>query len=231
MKNRTAQINIATEQQRFITKVYGWMSLALSLTGVVAYGVSQYQPLIDLIYGGGKFVFFGLCLVELGVVWYFSSRIEEMSGSEATITFLIYSLLSGVTLSCIFLVYTIESISTTFFVSAITFGLVSAWGYVTKTDLTHWGNFLFMALIGLIVCMLINLFLQSSAFQLIISFIGVILFVGLTAYDTQKLKELNIIGNEGTDEDQKEAIAGALTLYLDFINLFLHLLRILGDRK
>jgi FtsH-binding integral membrane protein len=163
-------------------------------------------------------------------VWYLSEAVQRMSANTATFVFLMYALVNGLTLSVIFLVYTLGSIASTFFVTAATFGVMSAYGYFTKTDLTKMGNILFMALIGLIIASLVNIFLNNSTLYWIITYAGVLIFVGLTAYDTQKIKEMNIIGNEGTEEDQKEAIMGALTLYLDFINLFLYLLRILGNR-
>ena len=145
--------------------------------------------------------------------------------------FFAYALLNGVTMAIIFLVYTRTSIATTFFVTAGTFGAMSAYGYATKRDLTSIGSFAFMGLIGIILASIVNIFLKSTAVGWIVSVLGVLIFVALTAYDTQKIKELNIIGNAGTDEDNKEAIHGALTLYLDFINLFLHLLRFFGSRR
>jgi FtsH-binding integral membrane protein len=152
--------------------------------------------------------------------------IHKMSAVTATLVFIFYSILNGVTLSSIFFVFTAESISNVFFIAAGTFAVMSAYGYFTKSDLTKLGNILFMALIGLV-----NMFLKSEMLYWISSYAGVLIFVGLIAYDTQKLKKLNVIGNEDTDEGKKEAIIGALTLYLDFINLFLYLLRIFGKRR
>jgi FtsH-binding integral membrane protein len=155
-----------------------------------------------------------------------------MSAVVATIIFILYSVLFGLTLSFIFKVYTSESIASTFFITAGTFGIMSAYGYLTKTDLTKWGNILFMGVIGLVISSLVNQFLlQSSLLYWITTCAGVLIFVGLTAYDTQKIKNANIIGNEGSDDDHKESIIGALILYLDFINMFLFLLRIFGRRK
>jgi len=134
-------------------------------------------------------------------------------------------------LAVIFMIYTAESIASTFFVTAGTFAVMSAYGYFTKKDLSSWGNILFMGLIGIILASLVNLFFHNEMLYWITTYIGILVFVGLTAYDTQKIKEMNVIGNEGTDEDRKESIIGALVLYLDFINLFLLLLRVLGDRK
>ena len=154
-----------------------------------------------------------------------------MSVSQATGVFLLYAGLTGITFSTLFVVYTAASITATFMVTAGTFGAMSIYGYTTKKDLTSWGSFLFMGLIGIIIASVVNIFMESQMMHMIITYAGVLIFVGLTAYDTQKIKEMNIIGNEGTDEDTKEAIRGALTLYLDFINLFLMLLRLMGDRR
>jgi FtsH-binding integral membrane protein len=156
---------------------------------------------------------------------------RRMSSIGAGILFLAYAVTNGVTLACIFLMYTKSSIASTFFVSAGTFGAMSAYGYATKRDLTGLGSFCMMGLFGLIIASVVNLFLGSPMIYWLTTFMGVIVFVGLTAYDTQKIKQLNIIGNEGTDEDRKEAIHGALVLYLDFINLFLYLLRLFGRRR
>jgi len=155
----------------------------------------------------------------------------QISVSQATGVFMLYAGLTGVTFSFIFVVYTSASITSTFLVTAGTFGAMSLYGYTTKKDLTSWGSFLFMGLIGIIIASVVNMFMQSTMMHMIITYAGVLIFVGLTAYDTQKIKEMNILGNEGTDEDTKEAIRGALTLYLDFINLFLMLLRLMGDRR
>ena len=154
-----------------------------------------------------------------------------MTASQATGTFILYSGLNGITFSFIFLAYTASSITSAFMVTAGTFGAMSLYGYATKKDLTSWGSFLFMGLIGLVIASLVNMFLHNPALTWITTYAGVLIFVGLTAYDTQKIKMMNVLGNEGTDEDQKEAIIGALTLYLDFINLFLMILRIMGDRR
>ena len=221
---------IRAEQASFMTKVYGWMSLALIVTGVVAFYIASNEGLI-LTFIVNRFVFYACVFGELGVVWWLSSRVRDMSANTATLWFFLYAILNGITLSVIFLVYTMGSIASTFFITAGTFAVMSAYGYFTKTDLTSWGNILFMALIGLIIAGVVNIFWQNNLFGMIVSGIGVLVFVGLTAYDTQKIKEMNIIGNEGTDEDRKEAVMGALTLYLDFINLFIFLLRLMGGRR
>lgn len=221
---------IAEEQQRFMTKVYGWMTFALFITGIVAANTATSPQLINFIFGN-QIVFIGLIVAELLLVGSLASMIKKMSAQTAIFVFIIYAALNGLTLSAVFLMFTAESLGTTFFITAGTFGFMSLYGYFTKSDLSKWGNLLFMGLIGLIIASLANLFFQNEMIYWITTYAGVLIFVGLTAYDTQKIKQMNIIGNEGTDEDKKEAIMGALTLYLDFINLFLYLLRIFGRRK
>ncbi|RAV99838.1 Bax inhibitor-1/YccA family protein [Pseudochryseolinea flava] len=222
---------VALETQRYMVKVYGWMFLGLVITGFVAWYTAEYTDFIDFILGT-KWMFFALIIGQIVSVFILVSQINRMSASVATFVFLLYSMLFGLTMSMIFHVYENESIATTFLITAGTFGIMSAWGYTTKTDLTKWGNLLFMGLIALVITGLVNTyFIESTTLHWITSCAGVLIFVGLTAYDTQKIKNLNIIGNEGSDEDHKEAIMGALTLYLDFVNLFLYLLRIFGRRK
>lgn len=221
---------VFAEQQRFIVKVYGWMSLALIVTGITAFLVASTPAVKDYIYNNHT-VFYVLLGIELLMVIGLSAMINKMSANMATAIFVLYSLVNGLTMSFIFLIYTTSSIAFTFFVTAITFGVMSAYGYFTKKDLTSWGNLLLMALFGLIIASIGNLFMKSDTLMWITTYAGILIFVGLTAYDTQKIKNTNIIGNEGTDEDRKEAIIGALTLYLDFINLFLKLLRLFGRRK
>ena len=218
------------ETKRFFVRVYGWMSMALIITGLVAYRTATSPEISSFIFGD-KFVFFGLMILELILVGVLVGAIQKMSATAATIAFVFYSILNGVTLSAIFFVFTADSIANVFFITAGTFAAMSAYGFFTKSDLSKLGNILIMALIGLIIASLVNLFLKSEMLYWISSYAGVLIFVGLIAYDTQKLKRLNVIGNEGSDEDKKEAIIGALTLYLDFINLFLYLLRIFGKRR
>jgi len=173
--------------------------------------------------------FFGIIIAQFAIVWFLSARIKTLSFTTATILFALYSVLMGVTMSCIFLAYTQSSIASTFFITAGTFAVMSIYGFTTKKDLTSWGNLLFMALVGLIIAMAVNFFMKSTMMDLVISCIGVLIFVGLTAYDTQKIKAL--MNQENTEENQKMAIIGSLMLYLDFINLFLFLLRIFGRRR
>lgn len=220
---------IVKEQTRFITKVYGWMSFALALTGFVAYFTAQTPELVYLIFSNqiGFWLLFG---AQIGIVIFLSARINKMSANVATGSFVLYSIITGFVFSSIFLVFTMGSIASTFFITAGTFAVMSALGYFTKTDLTSFGRILMMALVGIIIASIVNIFMKSPAMYWFVTYAGVLIFTGLIAYDTQKIKEMNIIGNEGTDSDKKEAIMGALILYLDFINLFLLLLRIFGRR-
>jgi len=221
---------VAAEQQRFMVRVYNWMTAGLAVTGVLAFYVSNSETMMNIIHGNA-IVPIVLIVAQLGLVVYLSGWIQKMSASQATGIFMLYAGLTGLTFSFIFIAYTTSSITSAFLVTAGTFATMSFYGYTTKKDLTSWGSFLFMGLIGIIIASLVNMFMQSAAMHWIITYAGVLIFVGLTAYDTQKIKSMNILGNEGTDEDTKEAIIGALTLYLDFINLFLMLLRIMGDRR
>ncbi|MBS1978232.1 MAG: Bax inhibitor-1/YccA family protein [Bacteroidetes bacterium] len=218
------------ETQRFMVKVYSWMSFALIVTGLVAMYVAGSQALLNLIFGN-TFIFIGLIIGELVLVGALAGWVNKMSANTATLIFLVYAAINGLTFAAIFLLYTAESIATTFFITAGTFGAMSIYGYTTKSDLSGWRNTLMMCLFGLVIASVVNIFLGSSVLYWVTTYMGVLIFVGLTAYDTQKIKNMNIIGNEGTDEDKKEAIMGALTLYLDFINLFLYLLRLFGRRK
>ncbi|MBS3808708.1 MAG: Bax inhibitor-1/YccA family protein [Desulfobacterales bacterium] len=216
----------------FIRSVYNWMAAGLALTGGVAYFAAHNQTLNQVIFGV-PMVFFGLIIAELGMVFYLSARIQKIEASTATGLFLLYAALNGLTLSFIFLVYTSTSIASVFFICAATFVACSIYGMTTKRDLTSWGNFLFMGLIGIIIASVVNMFVQSSALGVIISYIGVLVFVGLTAYDTQKLKNMAMTQPEGIEAGvvRKGAILGALSLYLDFINLFIMLLAIFGQRE
>ena len=220
----------AAEQQRFMVRVYNWMTAGLAITGFMAYYVSNNPTMMNIVFGN-PIMPIVLIIAQIGLVFWLASRVMHMSVGQATGVFMLYAGLTGITFSAIFVVYTASSITSTFLVTAGTFGAMSLYGYTTKKDLTSWGSFLFMGLIGIIIASVVNIFIQSTMMHMIITYAGVLIFVGLTAYDTQKIKEMNIIGNEGTDEDTKEAVRGALTLYLDFINLFLMLLRLMGDRR
>jgi len=228
---RTMSVDaVAAEQQRFMVRVYNWMTAGLAITGFMAFYVSNNETIMSIIFGN-PIMPIVLMIAQIGLVFWLASRVMQMSVSQATGVFMLYAGLTGVTFSFIFVVYTSASITSTFLVTAGTFGAMSLYGYTTKKDLTSWGSFLFMGLIGIIIASVVNMFMQSTMMHMIITYAGVLIFVGLTAYDTQKIKEMNILGNEGTDEDTKEAVRGALTLYLDFINLFLMLLRLMGDRR
>ncbi len=222
--------DIQLEQARFMTRVYTWMAFALTITGAIAYIVAGTPSLVYAIVSN-QLLFFGLIIAEIVLVGYLATAVAKMSAQRATALFIGYAVLNGLTLSVIFLAYTLGSIASTFFVTAGTFGIMSAYGYFTKKDLTSMGNLLMMALLGLIIASVVNIFLKSEMLYWIATYAGILIFVGLTAYDTQKIKNMNIIGNEGTEEDRKEAVMGALILYLDFINLFLMLLRLFGRRK
>ena len=231
----TAQFQTTQTQVRvntFVRSVYNWMAIGLGLTGLVAYYVANNESLLRLIFGN-QMIFFGLIIGELAMVFYLSARINKLQPSTATGLFLFYAFLNGVTLSAIFLVYSRTSIASTFFICAATFAASSVFGWVTKRDLTGMGNFLFMGLIGIIIASVVNMFMKSSGMSMIISYIGVIIFVGLTAYDTQKIKSMAMSQPADIDAGvvRKGAIMGALSLYLDFINLFLMMLRIFGSGR
>lgn len=211
-------------------KVYVWMTMALAITGICAYGVATSPNIMQMIYGNSMTIWV-LFIVELGLVFYTTARIQKLSLTTATTLFIIYSALNGVTLSGIFIVYSMTSIAKVFFITAGTFAAMALYGYFTKTDLSKIGNILFMALIGLIIATMVNLFLKSAMFDLILCYIGVGIFVGLTAWDSQKIKHMLAMQVDMSENAQKIALMGALSLYLDFINLFLYLLRIFGNRN
>ena len=230
MQSRTYIESIPTVEADFMQKVYLWMTFALTLTGFVAYRTTQSEFLLELIFNS-SFGFIGLILVELALVIWISSGIQRMSSNMAIGLFLLYSVLNGMTLSVLLIAYTGASVASTFFITAGMFGAMSIYGYTTKQDLSSWGNLLFMALFGIILASFVNIFLQSSGLYWLISYIGVLVFVGLTAYDTQKIKQLAAQVIVESEVGRKVAILGALTLYLDFINMFIFMLRILGNRR
>lgn len=217
--------------QTFMAQVYGWMTVGLLLTAFVALYVASSEALLSMIFSS-KIVFFGLIIAQLGLVFVLSGMVHKMSGAVATSLFMLYSALTGVTISSVLIIYTASSVASTFFICAAMFGALSVYGYTTKRSLTGMGSFLFMGLIGIIIASIVNIFMQSSMMSMVISYAGVLIFAGLTAYDTQKLKDMgNEINQEDKENMRRYSIMGALTLYLDFINLFLMLLRILGDRR
>ncbi len=208
-------------------KVYVWMTLALVITGITAYGVATSPALLTALYSS-KGIMFALIIAELALVIGVTAAINKLSLSTATFLFVLYSILNGAMLSSIFVLYSPTIITKVFLITAGTFGVMAVYGYFTKKDLSSIGRILFMALIGIIIATLVNFFTKSAAFDLIISYIGVAIFVGLTAWDSQKIKLMLAQCEEMNESTQKLALMGALTLYLDFINLFLYLLRIFG---
>ena len=206
------------------------MALALVLTGVTAYGVATSPGLITAI-ATNKILFFGLIIAEFALVFGVSGAINRISLTTATLMFVAYSIINGALLSFLFLAYTMSSITSVFFITAGTFAVMAVIGYTTKKDLTSIGRILFMALIGIIIATLVNMFIGSSGLNTIISYVGVLIFVGLTAYDSQKIKEMLVVAGDHGEAGQKLALLGALTLYLDFINLFIYLLRIFGQKR
>ena len=221
-RKRSAQASV-------FRQMYIWMTLALAITGITALVVSNNDRIMyELL--SNRALFWGLMIAEIVLVIFLAARVQKMSLGVATIAFIIYSVLNGVCMSVLFLVYTSESIASTFFITAGTFGITSLYGFVTKKDLSSWRNLLVMALIGLIIASIVNIFLENSTMYWIISYAGVIIFVGLTAYDTNRFKKI-IYSNDVTEMSYKYALLGALELYLDFVNMFIYLLRILGDRR
>ncbi len=227
-----ARPRIEAVVNEFVRSVYNWMAIALALTGFVAFYVSNSPTMVRFIFGN-PIIFFVLIIGELALVFSISGMVNRMTAGTATSLFLLYSVLNGLTLSFVFLAYTRTSIASTFFICAGTFVGCSIYGWSTKRDLTSMGGFLMMGLIGIVIASLVNMFIRSSGMSMIISYIGVIVFVGLTAYDTQKLKNMALTQPADLDGAvvRKGAILGALSLYLDFINLFLMLLRIFGQTR
>jgi FtsH-binding integral membrane protein len=214
----------------FLAKVFNWMAVGLGITGIVAYATAHSGLAMTII---GSPLFFILIIAELGLVFYLSARVQKIQASTASSLFIGYSVLNGLTLSVIFLAYTSSSIAGTFFITAGMFGAMAVYGLVTKRDLSGWGSFLFMGLIGIILASIVNIFLKSSSMYWAISLIGVFIFTALTAYDVQKIKRIGEAGimTQGDEAIRKGSIMGALTLYLDFINLFLMLLRFFGGSR
>ena len=223
--------SVNTAYRTLMGKVYLWMTLALAVTGLTSLYVASSPGLVQSIFAS-RGTFWLLVIAELALVFILSARIMKMSFSTAGIMFALYSVLNGVTMSFIFIAYPSTSIATAFFVTAGMFAAMSFIGFVTKKDLSSFGSFFTMALIGLIIASVVNIFLNSSVMYWIITYVGVLLFVGLTAYDTQKIKQMLIeYGDEVNDSTQKLALIGSLSLYLDFINLFLYILRLFGNNK
>ncbi|MBO7367150.1 MAG: Bax inhibitor-1/YccA family protein [Paludibacteraceae bacterium] len=221
----------ATAERKLMRNVYGWMSLALAITGLTSYYVAGSQAILSVIFSN-QFVFWGIAIAEFVLVMVLTAKINTLSFQTAGIMFAVYSILNGVLLSSIFVVYTMESIATTFFISAGMFAAMAVIGSTTKKDLSGIGRFALMAVIGLIIASLVNIFLKSTMLEFIVSIIGVIVFAALTAYDAQKIKAmLQEYGTDVNETSQKIALLGSLSLYLDFINMFLYLLRLFGRRN
>lgn len=211
-------------------KVYVWMTLALVITGFTAFGIAENPGLVYTIVTN-RLLFWGLVIGEFALVMAIYGAIGRLSATAATLLFVLYSIVNGATLSVIFLAYTMTSIASVFFITAGTFAVMAFIGYTTKTDLTSFGKMLMMGLIGIILATVVNIFIGSSMLNMIVSYVGVVVFVGLTAYDSQKIKNLLYQVDNMSEEAQKLALLGSLTLYLDFVNLFLMLLRIFGGNR
>ncbi len=212
----------------YMVSVYNYMMTALGISGVVAFLTSNSPAMMNALFGSP--LAFVVMLAPLGFVFFFSYKLNSISAQKAKTYLWVFSVLMGLSLATIFVAYTGTSIARVFFISAATFGSMSLYGYTTKKDLTAWGSFLFMGLIGVIIASVVNIFLKSSALEFAISAIGVLVFVGLTAYDTQKIKQ-NYYHSADKETIAKMAVSGALNLYLDFINLFLMMLRLFGERR
>lgn len=227
LSQAAAPIEIDLGLRAYMLRVYNYMASGLALTGIVAYAAAA-SGVYEAI-AATPFIWVVL-LAPLGVVLFFSYRLDRMSFAAAQATFWVYASLVGLSLAGIFLLYTGDSIARVFFITAGTFAAMSLYGYTTKADLTKFGSFLLMGLIGIILASLVNLFIRSSAIQFAVSVLGVVVFVGLTAYDTQRIKDTYAAGDD-SEAAGKKAVLGALTLYLDFINLFVMLLQLLGNRR
>jgi hypothetical protein len=228
--SRDRELEASAAFPALMQKTYLWMAMALAITGLTAYVVATNPTLMGLMfqYPNAIWLFF---IAEIGLVIALSAAIEKLSLPVATLLFVVYAVLNGVTFSTLFYVYTMGSLASTFFITAGTFGVMSAVGFFIKKDLSAMGKFLLMALIGIIIATVVNVFLGSQGLDLIVTYLGVLIFVGLTAYDTQKIKNMFLMAPDASAHTQKYAVLAALTLYLDFINLFLYLLRLFGNRK
>jgi FtsH-binding integral membrane protein len=222
-----AALPIADRVRAFLSAVYGWMGAGLAITATTAWLIARSPTLVSAI-ATNRIVFWGLMIAQLGIVFVLSARVQRLAASTASLLFILYSALTGVTISFVLLVYTGESVATTFFITAGMFGALAAYGTVTRRSLAGLGHFLFMGLIGVILASVVGMFWRSDALQFVVSFIGVIVFTGLAAYDAQRLKAMALATPEG---QSGSPIVGALALYLDFVNLFLFLLRFSGSRR
>jgi hypothetical protein len=227
---RERELEMSSAFPVLMRKVYLWMTLALVITGFTAYYVASSEALMMALLSN-QILFWGLVIGELVLVFSLSAAINKLSLTTATLMFVLYSVINGATLSFIFMVYTASSITNVFLITAGTFAAMALFGYFTKTDLTSWGKILMMALIGIIIATIVNIFTKSEGLAVILNYLGVLVFVGLTAYDSQKIKQMLMMAPDAGETAQKVALLGALSLYLDFINLFIYLLRIFGSRR
>lgn len=230
IKSDTLSQDIVKIQQAFLTKVYAWMFVGLMITAGFSFFILNSSELQELVFST-RYGIWILLFAEIGLVMYLTARIEKIKAETATMLFLLYSTLNGITLSPIFLVYTSQSIMETFLICSGMFGAMSLYGYITKKNLDGMGAYLSMGLIGLVIAMIVNMFVASETFNMAIAIIGIIIFTGLTAYNTQRMKAMSYVMMESGSVAQKGAIIGALVLYLNFINLFLMLLQLFGDRR
>lgn len=228
--SRDRELEMSTAFPILMRKVYMWMTMALAITGITAYYVAHSETLLTAIFTN-QAVFWVLVIAELGLVIGLSAAINKLSLTTATLMFVLYSLINGTTMSFIFLAYTASSVTNVFLITAGTFATMAAFGYFTKVDLTSMGKILMMALIGIIIATIVNIFTKSEGLTVILNYVGVLVFVGLTAYDSQKIKQMLQMAPDASEGSQKIALLGALSLYLDFINLFLYLLRLFGSRR
>lgn len=229
-RDRVQELEMSTAFPILMRKVYLWMTLALVITGFTAYYVASSESLMMALFSN-QIIFWGLVIGELVLVFSLSAAINKLSLTAATLMFVLYSVINGATMSFIFLVYTASSVTNVFLITAATFAVMAFFGYFTKTDLTSWGKILMMALIGIIIATIVNIFTKSEGLAVILNYLGVLVFVGLTAYDSQKIKQMLMQAPDAGEGAQKVALLGALSLYLDFINLFIYLLRILGSKR
>ena len=221
---------VAEGQRSVMLRVFGWMALGLTVTAAAAFYTLTNERLLNAIFSS-MWLFIGLLAIEIALVMVLSARLMKLTVNGARLAFIAYAALNGVTLSFLMLVYTAASVAQVFALTAGMFGVMAMYGYVTKTDLTRWGNLLMMGVLGLIVALVINIFLHNTQLDLVISVIGVLVFVGLTAYDSQKIKRMAAAVDPESEVGHKMAIIGALKVYLDFINMFLFLLRLFGRRR
>lgn len=228
--SRERELEMSAAFPVLMRKVYLWMTLALVITGFSAYYVASSETLMTALFTN-QILFWGLIIGELVLVFALSAAINKLSLTTATLMFVLYSVVNGATMSFIFIVYTAASVTNVFFITAGTFAVMALFGYFTKKDLSSLGKILMMTLIGIIIATIVNIFTKSEGMAMILNYLGVLVFVGLTAYDTQKIKQMLMQAPDAGEGAQKVALLGALSLYLDFINLFIYLLRILGSRR